>query len=243
MIVLFTDFGLTGPYTGQVKAVLARLAPGVPVIDLMADAPACQPQPAAYLLAAHLDLFGPDDVVVAVVDPGVGSARAPLLVEADGLRLVGPDNGLLVPTLQRARDPRAWTIGGRPQRLSDTFHGRDLFAPVAARLAGGDGLAANPSPRALESLVGWDWPEDLAAVCYLDPYGNATTGVRAATLPAAATLEVAGRRLPRGRTFSDVPPGSPLWYANSSGLVEIALNGGRADHALGLSIGTPVTIF
>jgi len=137
MIVLFTDFGLDGPYVGQMKAVLHRDAPGVPVIDLFADAPAFDAKRSAYLLAAYAEEFPAPTVFLAVVDPGVGGARRPLMVEADGRRYVGPDNGLFEIVWRRARRRRGGAITWRPERLSASFHGRDLFAPVAARLAVG----------------------------------------------------------------------------------------------------------
>ncbi|MHA1114521.1 MAG: SAM-dependent chlorinase/fluorinase, partial [Alphaproteobacteria bacterium] len=139
MIALFTDFGAAGPYTGQVKAVLAQDAPGVPVIDLIADAPACDPRAGAYLLAALAPEFPPGTVFLCVVDPGVGGPRAPLIVEADGRRFVGPDNGLFEIVTARHR-----RIDWRPARLSTSFHGRDLFAPVAARLARAEFPPATP---------------------------------------------------------------------------------------------------
>ena len=138
MIVLCTDFGPAGPYVGQVKAVLAREAPGVPVIDLFADLPPFRPQLAAYLLAAYGETFVAGDVILAVVDPGVGSARAALALEADGRWYVGPDNGLFEIVQRRAGAAQCWTIDWRPPAMSATFHGRDLFAPVAARLARGE---------------------------------------------------------------------------------------------------------
>ena len=135
MIVLFTDFGLAGPYTGQMKAVLARDAPGQPVIDLFADAPSRNPRAAAYLLAAYAAWFPAGTVFLAVVDPGVGGIRAPLIVSADGCCYVGPDNGLFELVLRRAREAQVWEITWQPAALSASFHGRDLFAPVAAKLA------------------------------------------------------------------------------------------------------------
>src|SRR5271165_206423 len=107
MIALFTDFGLAGPYTGQVKAVLARQAPEVPVIDLFADLPAGDVRSAAYLLAAYARWFAPPIVVLAVVDPGVGSTRRGLVVEADARFYVGPENGLFEIVLRRAVGVRA----------------------------------------------------------------------------------------------------------------------------------------
>jgi S-adenosyl-L-methionine hydrolase (adenosine-forming) len=236
VIALCTDFGLGGPYTGQVKAVLARLAPQVPVVDLFADLPAYSPQLAAYLLAAYVPRFEPGDVIVAVVDPGVGSARRALIVEADGLWLTGPDNGLFEPILRRATAPRVWAIEVPAQGIAATFHGRDVFAPAAARLA----LGQEPQGPQIEPTRFPDWPDDLPAIVYIDHYGNAMTGLRAAGLAADAMLEVAGHRMARRRIFADVSPGEALWYENANGLAEIAVNGGSAAAAFGLAPGSPV---
>jgi S-adenosylmethionine hydrolase len=240
MIVLFTDFGLEGPYTGQVKAVLYQAAPGVSVVDLFADAPAGQPKPAAYLLAAYGIWFPPGTVLFAVIDPGVGSKRGALIVEAEGRWYVGPDNGLFELVIRRAVSTRTWDISWRPRELSASFHGRDLFAPVAAQVARGE--LPSHMPREAEIGRHTDWPDDLPEIIYIDRYGNAMTGLRAALLPAGGRLTVCGRVLKRARTFSDVPPGDAFWYENSSGLAEIAVNGGRAAEALGLVIGSPVAI-
>jgi hypothetical protein len=236
MIVLCTDFGLTGPYLGQVKAVLARAAPAVPVIDLFADLPAFEPRLSAYLLAAYADWFEAGDVILAVVDPGVGGSRGALVIEADGRWFVGPDNGLFELVLRRAERARCFAISWRPPALSATFHGRDLFAPVAARLALGGPL---PGPEAAPARHP-DWPDDLAAIVYVDHYGNAMTGLRAARLADGTELEVAGRRIARARTFADVADGTPLWYDNANGLAEIAVNGGSAAARFGLTPGSPV---
>lgn len=245
MIVLFTDFGPGGPYVGQVKAVLARDAPGVPVVDLVDDLPPCDPVPAAYLLAALAPAFPPGAVFLCVVDPGVGGARAPVSLDAGGRWFVGPDNGLLALAARRSEAPRWFAIDWRPAALSASFHGRDLFAPVAARLARGDAFPGEPAPGApldAARTVGGDWPDDRPAVVYVDSYGNAMTGLRAARLPADAVLAAAGRRLRRARTFSCVPPGAAFWYENANGLAEIAVNRGAAARALGLRVGTPVRV-
>ena len=238
MIVLFTDFGPGGPYTGQMKAVLAREAPGTPVVDLADDLPACEPEPAAYLLAACAPAFPPGTVFVCVVDPGVGSARAPVALNAGGRWYVGPDNGLLAIVARHSGDARWFTITWRPAALSASFHGRDLFAPVAAQLARGDAVPGSPIENA--ATAGNAWPEDRAAIVYIDPYGNAMTGMRTVRLAEDTVLVVGARRLGRLRTFSDAAPGAAFWYENANGLAEIAVNQGRADRALGLNVGTPV---
>ena len=241
MLVLFTDFGLTGPYVGQMKAVLARDAPGVPVIDLFADAPAFQTKSAAYLLAAYAADFPPGSVFLCVVDPGVGTQqRRPVVVQADGRWFVGPDNGLLNVVALRAREPQRWEITWRPQRLSASFHGRDLFAPVAARLARGDGPGEKEYPWGQTGLKGW--PDDLYEVVYVDYFGNAITGVRAKMLSPGARLRVCDHTLTWARTFGEVEMGESFWYENANGLVEIAVNRGRAAERLGLQVGEPVKV-
>jgi len=240
MIVLFSDFGLEGPYTGQVKTVLYQTAPTVPVIDLFADAPAGKPKPAAYLLAAYAVWFPPGTVILAVVDPGVGGTRGAVIVEADGRWYVGPDNGLFELVQRRALAVRSWDILWRPGAMSASFHGRDLFAPIAGQLA--RGIFPSEPQRSGEIGRCADWPDDLAEIVYIDRYGNAMTGLRAAVLADTTYLRVSGRVLPRARTFSDVPAGTAFWYENSNGLAEIAVNAGRADAALDLALGSPVII-
>lgn len=241
MIVLFTDFGPAGPYAGQMKAVLQRDAPAAPVIDLFADAPSRNPKAAAYLLAAYGVWFPAGTVLLSVVDPGVGGDRAPLIVQADGRWYVGPDNGLFEIVMRRATVARAWEIDVPPGALSATFHGRDLFAPVAAQLAGGEAPPGRPCTPDRGAYA--NWPDDLGEIIYFDHYGNAVTGLRAAMLPPDGTLLVSsGRRITRARTFGDVAPGAALWYANANGLAEIAVNLGRADRSLGLVIGSAVAI-
>lgn len=238
MILLVTDFGLAAPYQGQMKAVLHAEAPGVPVIDLLADAPAFQPRPAAYLLAALAESLPRESVFLCVVDPGVGGKRAPVAFRAGRRWFVGPDNGLMAIAGRRPGDTQAWEITWRPAQLSASFHGRDLFAPIAATLARGQA----PPGRSLDpdALVGTDWPDDCAAVIYIDGYGNVMTGLRAAMLPDGVELIAGDHRVARAGTFSDVPAGAPFWYANSSGLAEIAVNQGHAAEALGLRIGDQV---
>lgn len=240
MIVLFTDFGLEGPYIGQMKAVLSRRAPNVPVIDLFSDVPAFDVRCAAYLLAAYVEEFPAGAVFLAVVDPGVGSARRAALVKANERWFVGPDNGLFNVVGMRAQTLSWWDVVWRPARMSPSFHGRDLFAPVAAGLALGEIPPTDEQDPALR--VDADWPEDLARIVYIDHYGNAMTGLRASQVPETAVLGVAETNVTRARTFSDVPVGAGLWYANANGLVEIAVNQGRADDVLGLRPGMSVEV-
>jgi S-adenosyl-L-methionine hydrolase (adenosine-forming) len=216
MIALFTDFGLHGPYTGQMKAVLCEMAPDVPVIDLFADAPAGNPKASAYLLAAYAAWFPAGTVFLCVVDPGVGGARPALALEADGRWYVGPGNGLFELVQRRALRSRACEIDWRPQRLSASFHGRDLFAPVAAMLARGESPPGRPCDDGAFRRA--DWPDDLAETIYVDHFGNVMTGWRAALLPPDARLSAGKAMLERARTFGDRPPGQAFWYENANGL-------------------------
>ncbi len=241
MIVLFTDFGISGPYVGQLKAVFARQASGMPVIELFSDAPACDPRAAAYLLAAYVEEFPIGTVFLCVVDPGVGGQRKAGLLMADGRWFVGPDNGLFEIVARRARETPRWRelkvpAGG----ISGTFHGRDVFAPAAALLAGG--AMPDGQERPLAEMRRPDWPDDLAEVIYIDGFGNAMTGLRADLIADGRGLDVGGVQLLRARTFSEVPAGTAFCFANANGLMEIAVNQGRASEHFGLQIGTPVKI-
>lgn len=239
MILLYTDFGWHGPYVGQMKAVIAALAPKVAVVDLMHDAPVFAPRPAAYLLAALADTAPAGAVFLCVVDPGVGDpARRPVVVQADGRWFVGPDNGLFNVVAKRAQQLAWWDISWRPERLSASFHGRDLFAPVAARLACGEpppGAQVEAAPR-----IDTSWPDELARFIYIDAYGNAMSGLRARHVPPAGCLRVGQHSLTYQRTFSAVPLGQAFWYENSLGLVEVAVNQGHAARELGIAVGMPL---
>jgi S-adenosylmethionine hydrolase len=234
VIFLFTDFGAEGPYLAQLQAVLAAEAPRVPAFNLLSDAPAADPRRAAYLLAPLAADLPAGAVVLGVVDPGVGGDRLPVVVDAGGLRFVGPDNGLFSRAAASDGNVRAWRIDWRPARLSVSFHGRDLFAPVAARLAAGIEVPLAEIP--VSGLVGSDWPDEIGEIVYADGYGNLFTGLRGDRLGDDAILEAGGRRLRYARTFSAVPAGEAFWYRNSCGLVEIAASGGSARERLGLGI-------
>jgi len=242
---LFTDFGYRGPYVGQMHARLADLAAaGVTVIDLMHDAPCQDPKSSAYLLAALVSEMPAAALCVAVVDPGVGTSRAPVVLEAGGRTFVGPDNGLLSIVAKRSPTPVWRRIGWRPETLSSSFHGRDLFAPAARKIAVEAEAWLHRWTTPFEPSappIGVTWPEDQPAVVYIDAFGNAMTGLRAGSLGANAALRVGDRRLAQAETFGAVPEGRAFWYENSIGLAEIAVNRGRAADQLQLSVGSPIT--
>lgn len=241
MIYLFTDFGSHDLYVGQMAAVLMQDVPQVPLIHLFNDVSAYDTEAGAHLLHALASRLPrrTGDVFVAVVDPGVGGPRRPVAVQADGNWYVGPDNGLLSIVAQRAAVARWWEITWRPEVLSASFHGRDLFAPVAAVLAQGEGPGAMMrqmgvrEARLLES-------GDLSRIIHVDHYGNAMTGIR--WVPGSETMQFAihGQRLSYAPTFGAVPEGVAFWYGNSLGLVEIAMNQGNAAERMGLRQGDGV---
>lgn len=239
-IFLFTDFGTGDIYVGQVKSVLGRCAPEAPVVDLLHEAPRFDPKSGAHLLAALVQQLPAESVIFAVVDPGVGGARNPVTVRADGRWYVGPDNGLLSVITARTDAAQIFPILWQPQRLSASFHGRDLFAVTAAGIARGEPPNAEQGPQPhLDVQFG---PGDLPAIIYVDHYGNAITGLRAAGISRRAVLHVDHHKIENARVFSEVQPGEVFWYENSLGLVEIAVNCGSAAEALDLHIGQLLTI-
>ncbi len=240
MIALFTDFGCRDPYLGQVKAVLLAQAPGVPVIDLLNEVPNYNPHAGAHLLAALAPCVAVGTVFFAVVDPGVGTPREGVVVESAGSWFIGPDNGLLSVLAARRGGARVWRIRWQPEQASLTFQGRDVFAPLAAELARGDFPAAKLEAKArldVEFDAG-----DLPRVIYVDHYGNAWSGMRAAAWPRGTRLAAGATELAQAETFAAVGRGEAFWYLNSVGLAEVAVNRGDAAATLGLRVGDPVAV-
>ncbi|HKJ87380.1 MAG TPA: SAM-dependent chlorinase/fluorinase, partial [Gammaproteobacteria bacterium] len=209
VIALFTDFGITDPYVGQMHARIIAETPHARVIDLHHYAPAFNPDQAGLLLEALVPHLAPGTVLVGVVDPGVGTARDTLVVSTPEHWLVGPDNGLFAPLIDsRPASCYRMRVPGEGA-LSPSFHGRDLFAPVAAALARGDQgvlgeVVAEPVPSAPRR----------AEVLYVDHYGNLMTGLEVPEDP-GARLRVEGRSIEYARTFGEVGPGQLFWYRNS----------------------------
>jgi len=173
-------------------------------------------------------------VFLAVVDPGVGGKRDAIVVKAEGQSFVGPDNGLLSLVWQRARRRKCFRIAWRPERLTASFHGRDLFAPIAGALATGRiprrWLSRKRKPEVLLP------PRELPRVIYIDHYGNAMTGLR--EFRKSWRLRAGGRSVAYARTFEEA--GGPFWYENNMGLVEIAAPRASAARLLRLRIGSAV---
>ncbi len=241
MIVLSTDFGIEGPYIGQLKAVLYQQAPSCKVIDLFSDLPPYQARASAALISAYSANFPIETVFLCVVDPGVGmSDRQGVVVKSNDHWFVGPDNGLF--DLVKSDDPlsQQWAIIWQPESLSSTFHGRDLFAPIAAELASGifpdDKLRLSDKShhRAM-------FEDDYNCVVYIDRFGNIITGIRADSLLPDAILVIAGRQVDFALTFGEVEARTVFWYKNSNGLVEIAANRAVAAEILKVSIGDKIS--
>jgi S-adenosylmethionine hydrolase len=238
LIATYTDFGLTGPYHGQMASVIAAEAPQIPQVILMADAPMFDPQAAGLLLSYIFKPLPPQTLILGVVDPGVGGNRRPIMIMTERHILVGPDNGLFIPILHRLNNSIIETIDWRPEQLSETFHGRDIFAPVAAKLASGKQVQG--TPLLPQDLVAYDSILDFKRIIYIDNYGNAMTAINAADVERNKDLFVNGTTLHYARTFSEVPIGHAFWYCNSLGVIEIAVNCGSAVTQLNLELGMSV---
>lgn len=242
-IFLFTNFHTDSPYVGQIHSAILDTWPSARIIDLMHDAPKMNPRASTYLLATMIRDLPANTTVIAIVDPGVGSARDALLVQANGRRLIRPDNRLLEITMHRTHMAEHFVLEWRPDRLSATFHGRDLFAPAAARWAAKRRPACTPSATFADSHPSHDWPDNLARILYIDAYGNTMTSLRTATLPDPVHLTLPDNTAPpRAHTFSNMPPHFSFWYENSLGLAEIAVNGGSAAKTYGLHVGDVIRV-
>ncbi|MCD2451722.1 SAM-dependent chlorinase/fluorinase [Methylicorpusculum oleiharenae] len=231
---LFTDFGPAGPYLGQMESVLRQSAPHLPVINLVSDAPSANPFASSYLLAALRSSFPENTIFLTVVDPGVGGTRRPVVLFAEGQYFVGPDNGLLNTVAVQAETVEWYEVIWRPDVCSTSFHGRDLFAPVACALA--NGLLSDyckPLPKSDLS----SWSSDCNQIIYFDFYGNVMTGSRYKPDLDGCQLFINGHCIDQASTFCSVETGRPFWYCNSSGLIEIAVNQGKAQDLLNLKIG------
>jgi S-adenosylmethionine hydrolase len=243
-----TDYGLSDGFVAACHGVIARIAPAARVIDVTHQVPPGDVNRGAALLAQAVPYL-PPAVHLAVVDPGVGTARRGVAIETPGGVLVGPDNGLLPWAADALGGATAVASLSNPDwslaPVSRTFHGRDVFAPVAARLAGGAPLAgagAALDPGTLVRLpepvvtAGDGWLE--AEVLTVDRFGNvqlAASGAALAGLPGAVT--VGGEAAVRGGTFADAPPGGLVVLVDSSDRVAVAANGGRAAETLGVTPG------
>ncbi|MDA0181032.1 SAM-dependent chlorinase/fluorinase [Solirubrobacter phytolaccae] len=234
-VTFLSDYGPGDEYVGVVEGVIASIAPDVRVIHLGHGVPAQDVRTGARRLARALP-FTPAGVHLAVVDPGVGGARRGLAIRCGARWLVGPDNGLLVPAGERFGIDEVVDVSDSPWRLqpvSATFHGRDVFGPVAAHLALGE---APDGPRldgeALVRLAAL--PADKVNVVEVDGFGNLITD---AALPTGERVRIGGHEVVVGRTFGDVEVGGLVIYEDSAGDIAVAVNGGSAAALLGVGAG------
>jgi len=235
LVTFLSDYGPGDEYVGVVEGVIATIAPEVRVIHLGHGVPAQDVRTGARRLARSLP-FTPAGVHLAVVDPGVGGTRGALAIRCGARWLVGPDNGLLVPAAEVFGIDEVVDVSESPWRLqpvSATFHGRDVFGPVAAHLA----LGTMPDGPRLDgaALVRLPaLPADKVNVVEVDGFGNLITD---AALPPGERVRIGGHEVVVGRTFGDAPVGGLVIYEDSAGDVAVAVNGGSAAALLGLAAG------
>ena len=254
VVCLLSDFGASDPYVGLMRGMVKRACPAADVLDLCHEVPPFSIEVGAFFLASALQRFPPGTVHVAVVDPGVGSARRPLAAYADECYWIAPDNGLLDRVIAQAKG-RVEVRQLDPQRLglaaqmSNTFHGRDLFAPVAGMLSAGRFGFAAVGPRLdLEDLVrlpdsGSPGATTAGRVFHIDHYGNAITDLAVPQSVTAKHVRVGGDlRVPVRRTYAEGREDEAFALVNSYDLLEIAVCEGHAAETFGLEVGTVVTL-
>jgi S-adenosyl-L-methionine hydrolase (adenosine-forming) len=255
IITLTTDFGVTDHFTGVMKGVILNIAPRATIVDITHEVTPFEITEGAFTLAESYRYFPQGTVHIAVVDPGVGTARRPLLVEAGGHFFIGPDNGLF--TMIYDREPhqvRAITNQSffRPD-VSRTFHGRDIFAPCAAHLTKGATPAKFGKRIHDYAQLGLIKPRQIARriwsgiVLKADRFGNLITNLHIDTLPDIRSrpfeLLVGIQSIPGlAATFGDCAPGEVANIIGSSGYLEVAVNQGSAARTLGCGPGAPVEI-
>jgi hypothetical protein len=246
IVTLLTDFGSADSYVGEVKGALLSLAPLAVVVDITHDIAPGDIASASYVLGRVWRTFPAGTVHLAVVDPGVGTRRRALAADVGGHRFVAPDNGLLSEVFAAAdADVVSLPV---PPTASHTFHGRDVFAPAAARLAQGAALAelgaavsdlVHLPPRRVR-VEGADL---VGQVVHVDRFGTLVTNLPASAAGAAgAVVRLGGHSVAVHATFGDVAAGSPVAFVGSGGTLEIAVRDGRADAVLGVARGIEVRV-
>jgi S-adenosylmethionine hydrolase len=250
-IVLLTDFGTRDGYPASMRGVIAGIAPHACVDDATHDITPGDVHSAAYVLARYARFQPRGTIHLAVVDPGVGSARRAIAAEIDGQYYVTPDNGLLTRVLRDAASSRVVELdetGYHRAEVSATFHGRDIFAPAAAWLARGVTLDELGHP--LDDPVLLDLPQPQydgagieGVVEYVDHFGNLITNIPGRSVAPDARVAIAGREVgPVRRTYADVVPGSLLALIGSDGMLEIAVRNGSAATLLGVDRGAAAIV-
>jgi S-adenosyl-L-methionine hydrolase (adenosine-forming) len=230
IITLLTDFGHLDPYVGIMKGVILGICPHARLVDLTHEVAPYQIAQAAFHLQQSWPYFPERSIHLVVIDPGVGTLRRPILVEAANRFFIGPDNGVF-----SLLDPTEVREISTHNPASTTFHGRDIFAPAAAR------LAAGAAPRDLGPLVATPTRPNrntVATVLHIDRFGNIITSLRPAP---NMQIQAGPHTITRhATTYADAPPGEPVLIQGSSGYLEIALNQSSAASLLGLQVGDPL---
>ena len=253
LVTLTTDFGARDPYVAAMKGVLLSICPELNVVDLSHEIAPQDVLEGALFMAGALPYFPAGTVHVAVVDPGVGSERKPIAVSVGGQTVVCPDNGLLtlfarehpIDEVRVIENPRFMRAP-----LSATFHGRDVFAPAAAKLACGEPLeGAGPELDGIVTLMvprpRTEGRRIRGEVIHIDRFGNAISNIQRSVVGEAKLVEVRlGRHVLAGlrRSYADVAAGEPLALFGSSGHLEIAVSGGSASAQLGIGRGDPLEV-
>jgi S-adenosylmethionine hydrolase len=242
IVTLLTDFGTADSYVAEIKGVVLSRAPGAVLVDLTHGIAPGEVRSGAYVVGRTWHRFPPGTIHVAVVDPGVGTARAALAFSAHGHFFVGPDNGVFTPVLRDAEVEAV--VLPTPESASATFHGRDLFAPAAGALADGVPLHTLGEPfqgipeRLAYTAPHYEGKTVVGEVIYIDRFGSLITNLTTELVPTYATLEVEDLDLgPLRRTFNDVTVGGLLAYVGSGGAIEIAVRNGSAARRLGVGVG------
>jgi S-adenosylmethionine hydrolase len=260
-IVIVTDFGYRDHYAGVMKGVIASIAPPAPIIDLTHGIPPQQVLAGALVLRESVNFFPRRTIFLAVVDPGVGSDRKPIAIETkSGLRLVGPDNGLLWLAAERAEIKKIVELRSPRYRLpkvSASFHGRDIFAPAAAWLWRGVSIGKLGPP--LQTMIRLEPGADVAEtqgelageVIYVDGFGNLITNISRTVFERFAhrfqqcRLSIRIKRrgtLALHKSYAEVPQGAPLAIFGSFDLLEIAVRDGNAARHFNAALGARVFI-
>lgn len=256
IITITTDFGHKGPFAAVMKGVILGRFPMARVVDLAHDIPAQWPPEAGFWVRYAYRYFPPGTVHVAIVDPGVGTEREILLVDFDGHVFMAPDNGLLGGLLDAADDAQVFRLnlesleGLGITNPSATFHGRDIFAPLAAEIAAGRIGAGDVGIPAADWTPGWlDEPEVgtgrvAGVIVTVDTFGNLISNIDAGLLDRFDTpvAQIAGHTIPMLPTYGRARPGEFLALVNSFGVVEVARAEGNAAEGLGLERGAPLVI-
>jgi S-adenosyl-L-methionine hydrolase (adenosine-forming) len=244
IVTLLTDFGLSDTYVGQMKGAILSIAPSASLVDLSHTVPPQDVRAGAFLLCTAVGAFPLGTVHLAVVDPGVGSARRAVALETRrGEYLVGPDNGLLMPAAERLGGVAGAVQLETPRGASATFHGRDIFAPTAARLASGTPLSdLGASAANLIELRIAEPNGDVGQIVHVDTYGNLITNFPSDRVSSEFAVQLGERVIQSANHYAQVAPGELLVLVGSAGLVEISMRDGSAAERLGAGRGTPVRL-